>query len=69
MMLTEVVRLLEDSRRTSARAANAFMTAPYWEVSRRIVEGEQSGGKRAGYGKELPKRLSSDLTAKFGQSE
>jgi predicted nuclease of restriction endonuclease-like (RecB) superfamily len=66
-VLTEVVRLLEDSRRASARAVNAVMTATYWEVGRRIVEGEQSGGKRAGYGKELLKRLSSDLTAKFGQ--
>ncbi len=47
-MLTEVVRLLEDSRRASARAVNAVMTATYWEVGRRIVEGEQSGAKRAG---------------------
>jgi predicted nuclease of restriction endonuclease-like (RecB) superfamily len=61
------VRLLEDSRRASVRAVNAFMTATYWELGRRIVEGEQSGGKRAGYGKELLKRLSSDLTAKFGR--
>jgi hypothetical protein len=49
-MLTEVVRLLEDSRHASARAVNAVMTATYWEVGRQMVEGEQSGGKRAGYG-------------------
>jgi predicted nuclease of restriction endonuclease-like (RecB) superfamily len=66
-VLTEVMRLLEDSRRASARAVNAVMTATYWEVGRRIVEGEQSRGKRAGYGKELLKRLSSDLTARFGR--
>lgn len=66
-VLTEVVRLLEDSRRASARAVNAVITATYWEVGRRIVEGEQAGGKRAGYGKELLKRLSSDLTARFGR--
>jgi hypothetical protein len=66
-VLTEVVRLLEDSRHTSARAVNAVMTATYWEVGRRIVEGEQSGDKRAGYGKELLKRLSSDLTIRFGR--
>jgi hypothetical protein len=66
-VLTEVVRLLEDSRRASARAVNAVMTATYWEVGRRIVEGEQAGGKRTGYGKELLKRLSSDLTARFGR--
>lgn len=61
------MRLLEDSRRASARAVNAVMTATYWEVGWRIVEGEQSGGKRAGCGKELLKRLSSDLTARFGR--
>lgn len=38
------------------------MTATYREVGRRIVEGEQSGAKRAGSGKELLKRLSSDLS-------
>jgi DUF1016 N-terminal domain len=43
------------------------MPATYWEVGRRIVEGEQSGGRRAGYGKELLKRLSSDPTTKFGR--
>ncbi len=66
-MLTKVVRLLEDSRRASAKAVNAVMTATYWEVGRQIVEGEQSGARRAGYGKELLKRLSSDLTARFGR--
>lgn len=66
-VLAQVVRLLEDSRRASARAVNAVMTAIYWEVGRRIVEGEQSGGRRAGYGKELLKRLSADLTERFGR--
>jgi hypothetical protein len=56
-----------DSRRASARSVNAVMTAAYREVGRRIVEGEQSGGRRAGYGKELLKRLASDLTARFGR--
>ena len=43
------------------------MTAAYWEVGKRIVEGEQSGSKRVGYGKERLKRLSADLTAGFGR--
>ena len=66
-MLTEVVRLLDDSRRASAKAVNAVMTATYWEVGRRVVEGEQSGGRRAGHGKALLKRRASDLTARFGR--
>jgi hypothetical protein len=44
--------LFESARRASARAVNAFMTATYWEVGRRIVEFEQGGAKRAEYGED-----------------
>ena len=66
-MLTGVVELLELARRTSARAVNAIMTATYWEIGRRIVEVEQQGQVRAGYGDELLKQLSADLTGQFGR--
>ena len=59
--------LLETARHASARAVNSLMTATYWEVGRRIVEFEQGGKKRAGYGEELLKRLAVDLTARFGR--
>jgi predicted nuclease of restriction endonuclease-like (RecB) superfamily len=59
--------LLEAARRTSARAVNAFITATYWEIGRRIVEFEQGGEKRAEYGEELLKRLAQDLTVQFGR--
>jgi predicted nuclease of restriction endonuclease-like (RecB) superfamily len=62
-----VSTLLETARRTSARSVNALMTATYWEIGRRIVEFEQGGDKRAGYGEELLKLLASDLTARFGR--
>ncbi|HRE83482.1 MAG TPA: PDDEXK nuclease domain-containing protein [Opitutaceae bacterium] len=62
-----VSELLEAARRTSARTVNALMTATYWEVGRRIVEFEQRGKERAGYGKELLKRLAEDLTARHGR--
>ncbi len=42
------------------------MTATYWEIGRRIVEFEQGGERRAGYGEELLKRLFQDLTLKLG---
>ena len=66
-MLTEVAGLLEEARRTSARAVNTIMTATYWEIGRRIVEHEQKGAVRAEYGSALLKRLSADLTAQFGR--
>ena len=59
--------LLEAGRRPAARSVNAVMTATYWETGRRIVEFEQRGKKRAGYGQALLKRLSSDLTGRFGR--
>jgi predicted nuclease of restriction endonuclease-like (RecB) superfamily len=43
------------------------MTATYWEMGRRIVDFEQKGERRAGYGEELLVRLSLDLTARFGR--
>lgn len=66
-LVAELSRLLEDARRVSARAVNTVMTATYWEFGRRIVEFEQGGEKRAGYGEELVARLAVDLTARFGR--
>jgi len=66
-LLSSVSELLEQARRTSARVVNAVMTATYWEVGRRIVEYEQSGESRAEYGTALLKKLSIDLTARFGR--
>ena len=66
-MLSGVVELLEQARRTSARAVNTIMTATYWEIGRRIVEHEQGGKQRAVYGEEVLRRLSADLTVKFGK--
>jgi len=62
-----IAELLETGRRTAARTLNALMTATYWEIGRRIVEFEQGGEKRAGYGEELLDRLADDLKARFGR--
>lgn len=62
-----IASLLEEARRQSARHVNAILTATYWEIGRRIVEFEQQGAQRAGYGEVLLKRLSADLTRRFGR--
>ena len=64
---SEIVLLLNAARNAAARSVNAVMTATYWEIGRRIVEFEQDGAERAGYGASLLKRLSADLSAKFGR--
>jgi predicted nuclease of restriction endonuclease-like (RecB) superfamily len=64
-LLQGVVHLLEQARRTSARSVNAIMTATYWEIGRRLVEHDQRGKRRAGYGEATIERLAADLTARF----
>ena len=66
-VLAEVAGLLEAARRAAARSVNALVTATYWAIGRRIVEQEQGGEQRAGYGDALIRRLSEDLTARFGR--
>jgi len=66
-VLTGVMDLVESARHAAARSVNAVMTATYWEIGRRIVEFEQRGKKRAGYGEELLARLSEDLLSRFGR--
>lgn len=65
--LSNITAVLDEARRAVARAVNTAMTATYWEVGRRIVEHEQSGERRAEYGRMLLKRLSFDLSSRFGR--
>ncbi|MFC1895725.1 YhcG family protein [Thermodesulfobacteriota bacterium] len=66
-ILGDISDVIDAARRSAARSVNCIMTAAYWLIGRRIVEFEQSGEKRAEYGLALTKRLSDDLTAKFGR--
>jgi hypothetical protein len=66
-LVVGIGELVATARRASARAVNAFMTATYWEIGRRIVEFEQGGADRAKYGEGLLKRLSEDLGKRAGR--
>ncbi|MFZ1692888.1 MAG: PDDEXK nuclease domain-containing protein [Flavobacteriales bacterium] len=66
-VLLSMASLIDETRLASARAVNVLMTATYWEIGRRIVEHEQGGTHRAGYGEELIDRLSEDLSERFGR--
>lgn len=66
-LLRDVITLLEDARRASARTVNVIMTATYWQVGQHIVEFEQAGERRAGYGQQLLDKLSTDLNQRFGR--
>ena len=47
------------------RTVNAIMLATCWKVVRRIVEFEQVGDKRTGYGEELLDLLATDINSRF----
>lgn len=64
---TGIVALLESARKAVARNVNVVITATYWEIGRRIVEFEQGGEERAGYGESLIRRLGKDLSHRFGR--
>jgi predicted nuclease of restriction endonuclease-like (RecB) superfamily len=66
-LLTGVTKLLEEARHASARSVNEILTVTYWEIGRRIVEYEQKGSEKPGYGEEIIDRLALDLTHRFGR--
>jgi predicted nuclease of restriction endonuclease-like (RecB) superfamily len=66
-LLADVAYVIEAARHAAARSVNAVMTSTYWLIGRRIVEQEQQGAVRAGYGDELLKRLARDLSKRFGR--
>jgi hypothetical protein len=67
LIFGEVAGIIEAAKHTAVRAVNAVMTAAYWLIGRQLVEHEQHGEKRAGYGEELIEQLSMDLSARFGR--
>jgi predicted nuclease of restriction endonuclease-like (RecB) superfamily len=63
----EVRELLTQARNTTYKAVNTLMVQTYWQIGKRIVEQEQQGKKRAGYGDYLITNLSRYLTDTLGK--
>jgi len=66
-ILGDIFKVIDAARSSAARSVNYIMTAAYWFIGRRIIEFEQKGSERADYGEELLKRLSRDLTSRYGR--
>ncbi len=64
---SDVRELLRTSRETAYRSINSVMIKTYWHIGKRIVEQEQHGKARAGYGEYLIVNLSRYLTDCFGK--
>jgi hypothetical protein len=57
-LFAEVAGILEQARRHTVRSVNTYMVTAYWPIGWRIVEAEQGGETRAGYGERLMEILS-----------
>ena len=66
-LITEVRSLIQAARGGVVSVVNTFQVMTNFEIGRRIVEHEQKGEKRAGYGAELLKELSARLSEEFGR--
>lgn len=62
-----IADVLRTARSNAYRAVNFVMVEAYWNVGRMIVEEEQQGKERAGYGEALIRSLSEQLTLDFGK--
>jgi len=58
--------ILSKARQKAYTAVNFAMVEAYWQVGKRIVEQEQQGRERAGYGEFLIKCLSIELKNEWG---
>ncbi|MCD6067765.1 MAG: putative cytoplasmic protein [Bacteroidetes bacterium] len=65
-LYSEIKGILEEARNSAVRAVNFSMVLTYWEIGRLIVEEEQKGKSRAGYGDMIIEELSDKLSAEFG---
>ena len=66
-LFQDVKTLLESSRNRVAETVNSVMVQTYFEIGKLIVNDEQHGNKKAEYGAETLKNLSSELMSEFGK--
>jgi len=61
-----VREIIESARAGAARSVNTTQVVAYWLIGREIVEEEQKGRAKAGYGDNLMRRLASELANEYG---
>jgi hypothetical protein len=66
-LFDRIVYILVEARTKVIREINKAQVLAYWEIGHEIIEFEQKGRARVEYGEELIKRLSEDMTEKFGK--
>jgi len=66
-LISEIKTILATARQKAATAVNSAMVEAYWLIGKRIVDEEQHGKERAGYGQFLLKELSQKLLVDVGK--
>ena len=66
-LIDRIANILVEARTKVVREINKAQVLAYYEIGREVIEFEQKGRVRAEYGEELIKRLSEDMTEKFGK--
>ena len=61
------IELIQYARKIAARQINLVQLMTYYAIGRWIVEEQQHGEHRAGYGKKVIQTLSDRLNAEFGK--
>ncbi len=66
-LVSIISKVLLEGKNKIATTINTTMIEVYWHIGLYIVEYEQNGKERAEYGTKLLKRLSKDLSQRFGR--
>jgi len=66
VLYERIASVIRAARTNIVRAVDTTMVKAYWHIGNYIVEEEQKGEKKAGYGKSILKSVSEKLTLEFG---
>jgi hypothetical protein len=66
-ILNDIKNIISQARSLTRKSVNSLQVLSNYLIGKRIVEEEQSGNKRADYGKETLNQLSIELTKEFGR--
>ncbi|NEG78375.1 PDDEXK nuclease domain-containing protein [Bifidobacterium avesanii] len=66
-VLEDSIGIIEEARHAAYRAVNTALVRRNWLLGERIAREELRGGKRAEYGEAVVKRLSAELTKRYGK--
>lgn len=66
-LLGNLGELIRQARHKVLRAVDTVQVQTCWQIGRHIIEFEQEGARRAGYGKQLLSTLDKVLTTEFGK--